>query len=50
MASLLFGIGPADPLTFMAVVLFLVAVALVATWIPARSAARVDPLVALRYE
>lgn len=50
MASLLFGIGPTDPLTFMAVVLFLVVVALVATWIPARSAARVDPLVALRYE
>ena len=50
MASLLFGIGPTDPLTFMTVVLVLVVVALVATWIPARAAARVDPLVALRYE
>jgi len=50
MTGLLFGISPADPVIFMAVVLFLAAVALIATWIPARSAADVDPLVALRYE
>jgi ABC-type lipoprotein release transport system permease subunit len=50
MASLLFGIGPADPLAFVAVILLLIGVALVATWIPARSAAKVDPLIALRYE
>ncbi len=50
MESLLFGIGPADPLAFAAVMILLVAVAFAATWIPARSAAKVDPLVALRFE
>lgn len=49
-ASLLFGIGAADPLAFVAVIFLLGGVAFVATWIPARSAAKVDPLVALRYE
>jgi len=50
MKSLLFGIGPSDPLVLVAAIVLLAAVALVATWIPARTAAKVDPLVALRYE
>jgi ABC-type antimicrobial peptide transport system permease subunit len=50
MAGLLFGIRPTDPLTLVSDVLVLVTVALAATWIPARSAANVNPLVALRYE
>jgi predicted permease len=48
--SLLFEVQPSDPLTFVAVPLLVMAVALMACYIPARRATRVDPMVALRYE
>ena len=48
MASLLYGVQPGDPLTFALVAATLAAVALLATWIPARGATRVDPIAALR--
>ena len=48
--SQIFGVSPLDPLTFISVIVLLAAVAFVAAWLPARRAARVDPIVALQSE
>jgi predicted permease len=48
--SLLYDVSPTDPLTFVCVSLFLVGTATLAAYVPARRAARIDPMVALRYE
>ncbi|MEP7016103.1 MAG: FtsX-like permease family protein [Verrucomicrobiota bacterium] len=50
MNSLLYGVGAWDPMTFVAIVALISVVAFLAAWLPARRAARVDPVVALRAE
>ena len=49
-AGLLFGLAPADPMTIAAAIVLMLLLSSVAAYLPARRAARVDPMVALRYE
>ena len=50
MAQQLYGVNVGDPVTLIAISTLLMLVALLACWLPARRAAKVDPLVTLRYE
>jgi putative ABC transport system permease protein len=48
LSSLLLGVGVTDPVTFTSVAILLIAIALLACWIPARGATKIDPMIALR--
>ena len=50
LSSMLFGVSAADPITFVAIALLLAFVALMASFVPARRAMKVDPIAALRHE
>ncbi|HVN83059.1 MAG TPA: hypothetical protein VMW38_29015, partial [Terriglobia bacterium] len=50
LASLLFGVSPRNPVVFTGATLIAVAAGLIASYVPARRAARVDPMASLRYE
>jgi putative ABC transport system permease protein len=50
MAGLLYAVSPSDPVTFVAAASLLFSIALLAAYVPARCAGRVDPMEALRYE
>jgi putative ABC transport system permease protein len=50
MSSMLFGVKPADPVTFALIAVLLGAIALLACFVPAQRVMRVDPMVAFRYE
>jgi putative ABC transport system permease protein len=50
LSALLMRVSPTDPLTFAGISVLLIAIGVIACWIPARRAAKIDPMVALRYE
>jgi putative ABC transport system permease protein len=50
LTTLLYEVEPTDPMTFLAVPVLLIAVSILACWLPARQAARVDPIIALRHD